>query len=314
MASPVGSRRSMIASLVLVIVISFGALGGDAVPRLGSQARPGPRRRPVGRLQADDDGLERRHARGRLDPQQPRERPRRLGRDGQPQGKNVVVSVPGVKDARAVSGDRRRDRAAAVSPRALCETTRATKKAKPVATKLPTCGVPVPAERGEPRRSTPPTTPPAHLEPATSARPRVRGHHLDASPTTTQGDELRASCRSSGQPGVRMVLGPAAADRHGDLQGRRPAEHDRRVGRQLQPDRDRAARSGTPWPRRTSTRCSPSSSTAWSSRRRFIQPSQATFTSFAGTGRDLGFLHRRARPRSWRSRWSSARCPCASRP
>src|SRR5487761_2453947 len=102
MATPVGSRRSMMVSLVLTIVISFGALFATIAlgwgPKLGLDLAGGLSvvYKPA-------------HATSQANMQEVvtvlTNRVNGLGVSGAQvnlQGKNVVVSVPGVTDARAV--------------------------------------------------------------------------------------------------------------------------------------------------------------------------------------------------------------------
>lgn len=138
MATPVGSRRSMMVSLVLTIVISFGALFATIAlgwgPKLGLDLAGGLSvvYKPA-------------HATSQANMQEVvtvlTNRVNGLGVSGAQvnlQGKNVVVSVPGVTDARAVLKAVGQTAQLLFRP-VLCETGPATKKATAVAT-VPTCG------------------------------------------------------------------------------------------------------------------------------------------------------------------------------
>ena len=141
-------------------------------------------------------------------------------------------------------------------------------------------------ERDQPRRH-PEQHAPAYSNNIDPARPQFAKHHLDSAPGRHANDYVILPVL--GQPGVRYVLGPARADGQADRQGGRPAGHHRRVGRQLHPHR-----TGQP---------------AWDAVAKanfhqllaieldgviqsapVIQPTQATFTSFAGSGQISGFF------------------------
>jgi preprotein translocase subunit SecD len=133
----VGSRRSLIVSLVLVLVISFGSLlttltlgwgpklgldlagGLSVVYKPATPATNADMQEVLTILTNRVDGLGVSGAQVNL------------------QGKNVVVSVPGVKDARKVLHTVGQTAQLLFRP-VLCETTGATKKAKTVTT-LPAC-------------------------------------------------------------------------------------------------------------------------------------------------------------------------------
>ena len=120
MAQQVGSRRSMIVSLVLTIAIAFGSLAATLSLGLGTEAWTRPRGWALGRLQAGGARHEGGHATrsSRSSPTASTASASRA-RTVNLQGKDVVVSVPGVKDARTVLADGRPDRAAALSAGAL---------------------------------------------------------------------------------------------------------------------------------------------------------------------------------------------------
>ena len=138
MASPVGSRRSLIVSLILVLVIAFGSLGATLTlgwgPKLGLDLAGGLSvvYKPATHASNADMAEVVTILTNRVDG---------LGVSGAQvnlQGKNVVVSVPGVKDARAVLAAVGQTAQLLFRP-VLCETTGAAKTAK-VAKVLPACG------------------------------------------------------------------------------------------------------------------------------------------------------------------------------
>src|ERR1035437_6706968 len=138
MASPVGSRRSMIVSLALTIIISFGALiatlsmgwspklgldlagGLSVVYKPATQTSTANLQEVVTILSNRVNGLGVSGAQVNL------------------QGKNVVVSVPGVQNARQILADIGQTAQLLFRP-VICQTSIATKKAKTV-TSLPACG------------------------------------------------------------------------------------------------------------------------------------------------------------------------------
>ena len=137
MAGSVGSKRSLITSLILSLVIAFGSLGATIglnwSPKLGldlagglsatykpaTKATLANMQEVVNILSARVNGLG------------------VSGATVQLQGKNVVVSAPGVKDARAVLAAVGQTAQLLFRP-VLC-TVATAKKLKTVAT-LPTCG------------------------------------------------------------------------------------------------------------------------------------------------------------------------------
>ncbi|MGD0054225.1 MAG: protein translocase subunit SecD [Acidimicrobiales bacterium] len=138
MASPVGSRRSLIVSLILVLVIAFGSLGTTLAlgwgPKLGLDLAGGLSvvYKPATHASTADMQEVQTILTNRVDG---------LGVSGAQvnlQGKNVVVSVPGVKNARAVLAAVGQTAQLLFRP-VLCETTGAAKAAKVVKT-LPACG------------------------------------------------------------------------------------------------------------------------------------------------------------------------------
>src|SRR5665213_244294 len=138
MASPVGSRRSMIVSLALTIVISFGALIATLSlgwsPKLGLDLAGGlsvvykpATPTSTANLQEVVSILS--------------NRVNGLGVSGAQvnlQGKNVVVSVPGVQDARQILKDIGQTAQLLFRP-VICQTSVASAKAKKVLA-LPACG------------------------------------------------------------------------------------------------------------------------------------------------------------------------------
>src|SRR5580698_829789 len=139
MAQQVGSRRSMIVSLVLTIAIAFGSLiatlslgwgpklgldlagGLSVIYKPATHATTADMQEVVSILNNRVNGLGVSGATVNL------------------QGKNVVVSVPGVTDARSVLAEVGQTAQLLFRP-VLCETSIA-KKTKPVANgKLPACG------------------------------------------------------------------------------------------------------------------------------------------------------------------------------
>lgn len=191
----------MITSLVLVIVISFGALGATLSlgwgPKLGLDLAGGlsvvykPTTTASNANMQEVVSILNNRVNG-------------LGVSGATvnlQGKNVVVSVPGVKDARTVLAIVGETAQLLFRP-VLCETYPATKKAKP-ATKIPTCGSQylLSAANLAVNTSTGAATgnivPDPQFENITS--------------TTSQNDKATnyVILPVLGQPGVRMVLGPA---------------------------------------------------------------------------------------------------------
>jgi preprotein translocase subunit SecD len=136
--APVGSRRSLIVSLVLVLVISFGSLLTTLTlgwgPKLGLDLAGGLSvvYKPATHATNADMKEVLTILTNRVDG---------LGVSGATvnlQGKDVVVSVPGVKDGREVLHTVGQTAQLLFRP-VLCETTDATKKAVAVA-KIPACG------------------------------------------------------------------------------------------------------------------------------------------------------------------------------
>jgi preprotein translocase subunit SecD len=119
------------------------------------------------------------------------------------QGKNVVVSVPGVKDARAVLKEVGQTAQLLFRP-VLCETSAPTKKAKAVPNgKLPACGAQYAMTA-------------ANLDVNTSTQEPSNQIALDPAfaniKTTTPDNDLKKNevlLPVLGSPGVRLVLGPA---------------------------------------------------------------------------------------------------------
>ena len=138
MASPVGSRRSLIVSLLLTIIISFGALLTTTslgwTPKLGLDLAGGLS--VVFKPATPTSTANMQEVVTILN-----NRVNGLGVSGAQvnlQGKNVVVSVPGVVDARQVL-QRIGQTAQLLFRPVLCQTTTASVKAKVVAT-VPACG------------------------------------------------------------------------------------------------------------------------------------------------------------------------------
>jgi len=82
---------------------------------VGAKVGPRPRGRALGGLQTNDERVPRRHARGGDDSYQPRGRAWRLGATVNLQGKEVVVSVPGVQTRAQGSPSRWPDRSTPLS-------------------------------------------------------------------------------------------------------------------------------------------------------------------------------------------------------
>jgi hypothetical protein len=101
-ATPNSTQRNLVVALVVTILLAFGSLFATLAagwsPKLGLDLAGGL----LGCLQ---DGEARQSGRPAGDPDgaaESRERPRRLGATVNLQGKNIVVSVPGVTNARDV--------------------------------------------------------------------------------------------------------------------------------------------------------------------------------------------------------------------
>jgi preprotein translocase subunit SecD len=206
MASPVGSRRSLIVSLILVLVIAFGSLTTTLLlgwgPKLGLDLAGGLSvvYKPATHASNADMQEVLTILTNRVDG---------LGVSGAQvnlQGKNVVVSVPGVKDARTVLETVGQTAQLLFRP-VLCETTGAAKKAKVVKT-LPACGasyettaanLDVDVSTGEPRNN-------IAADPA----------FTDIKSTLPQNDNRKKMVLlpALGDKGVRYVLGPAQLTGH----------------------------------------------------------------------------------------------------
>jgi preprotein translocase subunit SecD len=206
MASPVGSRRSLIVSLILVLVIAFGSLTTTLLlgwgPKLGLDLAGGLSvvYKPATHASNADMQEVLTILTNRVDG---------LGVSGAQvnlQGKNVVVSVPGVKDARTVLETVGQTAQLLFRP-VLCETTGAAKKAKVVKT-LPACGasyettaanLDVDVSTGEPRNN-------IAADPA----------FTDIKSTLPQNDNRKnmVLLPALGDKGVRYVLGPAQLTGH----------------------------------------------------------------------------------------------------
>ncbi len=138
MASPVGARRSLVVSLLLSIVISLGALGATMLagwgPKLGLDLAGGLS--VVYKPATNTSQANMQEVVNILS-----NRVNGLGVSGATvnlQGKDVVVSVPGVADARTVLAEVGQTAQLLFRP-VLCQTVAASSKAK-VATNVPACG------------------------------------------------------------------------------------------------------------------------------------------------------------------------------
>jgi preprotein translocase subunit SecD len=199
--SPVGSRRSLIVSLVLVLVIAFGSLGATLSlgwgPKLGLDLAGGLSvvYKPATHATTADMQEVLTILTNRVDG---------LGVSGATvnlQGKDVVVSVPGVKNARSVLATVGQTAQLLFRP-VLCETTVATKKATHVAT-IPACAASY-------------ETTPANLDvntstglPTNNIPPDPAYEAIKSTPPNDDNKLNIVLLPGLGKTGVRYVLGPA---------------------------------------------------------------------------------------------------------
>jgi preprotein translocase subunit SecD len=202
MAQQVGSRRNLIVSLVLTIAIAFGALAATMTlgwgPKLGLDLAGGLS--VVYKPATPASNADMQEVVTVLG-----NRVNGLGVSGATvnlQGKNVVVSVPGVKDARAVLTKVGQTAQLLFRP-VLCETSVA-KKTKPVPNgKLPACGAQYLMTA-------------ANLAVSTATQEPTNQIPLDPQfagiTSTSPQNDLRQNevlLPVLGSPGIRLVLGPA---------------------------------------------------------------------------------------------------------
>ena len=199
MAPTVGSRRNLVVSLVLTIAIAFGALATTLAlgwgPKLGLDLAGGLSvvYKPSGHATSADMNEVVTIITDRVNG---------LGVSGATvnlQGKDVVVSVPGVTDARAVLASVGQTAQLLFRP-VLCEATTA-KKVTAVAT-LPSCGSPylMTAANLNVNTSTGFTN---QIPPD----PAFAG--IKSTPSNRDNPKDEVLLPALGQPGVRYVLGPA---------------------------------------------------------------------------------------------------------
>ena len=307
MAQQVGSRRSMVVSLILTIAIAFGSLVATLSlgwgPKLGLDLAGGLS--VVYKPATHASNADMQEVVTILN-----NRVNGLGVSGAAvnlQGKNVVVSVPGVKNARRVLTLVGETAQLLFRP-VLCQVAEPTAKAKAYKGSIPTCASTYLWTEASSRRHAEqfgrPDTAATHwpVDPAYCDRSRRRQAAAGQSRTTT------SSCRCSVRPGTRYLLGPSELT--GQSIGKAIAQQDQvgAVGRELHPDQKGQSPSGTTSPTRTSTRRSPSNSTVSSNRRRssnrHSRPSRVSWVPARSRARSPN----RAR-RTWRSPWSSVRCP-----
>ncbi|MFI5035831.1 MAG: protein translocase subunit SecD [Acidimicrobiales bacterium] len=207
MASPVGSRRSMILSLVLTIVVSFGALVATLSlgwgPKLGLDLAGGlsvvykPTTAATTANMQEVVTILSNRVNG-------------LGVSGATvnlQGKNVVVSVPGVKDARAVLAAVGQTAQLLFRP-VLCAASTA-KVTKPVATgTLPACGSQYALTQANLNVVVAPTSANGYTYNA-AIPPDPQFASLDSTPPPQDLARDTVLLPVLGQTGVRLVLGPS---------------------------------------------------------------------------------------------------------
>jgi preprotein translocase subunit SecD len=201
MAAPVGTRRSLIVSLALTIIISFGALVATLSlgwgPKLGLDLAGG-----VAAVYKPTT------AASTADMQEVvtilNNRVNGLGVSGATvnlQGKNVVVSVPGVKDARSVLKVVGETAQLLFRP-VLCQTGPASKTAKP-ATTVPACGAQYQMTAANLAINTSTGQPTNNI----GLDPQYASIKTTAPAKDKPGDSVILPVL--GQPGVRLVLGPS---------------------------------------------------------------------------------------------------------
>jgi preprotein translocase subunit SecD len=202
MAQQVGSRRNLIVSLVLTIAIAFGALAATMTlgwgPKLGLDLAGGLS--VVYKPATPASNADMQEVVTVLS-----NRVNGLGVSGATvnlQGKNVVVSVPGVTDARAVLKEVGQTAQLLFRP-VLCETTvdKVTKAVKPG--KLPTCGAQYMMTAANLAVNTSTQEPTNQIPPD----PQFAGIKSTRPAQDYKNDEVLLPVL--GSPGVRLVLGPA---------------------------------------------------------------------------------------------------------
>lgn len=206
MASPVSSRRSLVVSLVLTIVIAFGSLiatlslgwgpklgldlagGLSVVYKPATPASNADMQEVVTILSNRVNGLGVSGAQVNL------------------QGKDVVVSVPGVTDARKVLAFVGQTAQLLFRP-VLCETTQATKTVSYVGKTLPTCGAQYLTNQANLN-----VVPNANLAAGFSSNNPPPDPAFASIKSTSPANDVKSKTvllPLLGQPGVRYVLGPA---------------------------------------------------------------------------------------------------------